>query len=67
MGRGMGLGAIACAYIIFGLGELIMGEGYPGYAGRMPAGIIGSCAWPNCDGCRNDGGDIGWLLRVLSK
>ena len=38
IGRGMGLGLMAGAYIMRGLGELIMGEGYPLYCGCI---IIG--------------------------
>ena len=40
IGRGMGLGVMACAYIMLGLGELNIGEGYPVYGGCMPTGIM---------------------------
>ena len=40
IGRGMGLGVMACAYIMLGLGELNIGEGYPVYGGCMPTEIM---------------------------
>lgn len=66
IGRGMGLGVIACAYIMFGLGELIIGDGYPAYAGRMPTGIIGGCDCASMFGWRSAGGDVGLDMGRVS-
>ena len=64
IGRGMGLGDMAGGYIMFGLGELSIGEGYPLYCGRMPC-IIGGCGCGNdMVGCRSAGGDM--TLRAVS-
>lgn len=41
---GIGLGVMGGAYTKVGLGELSIGDGYPGYGTRMPPGIAGgSC------------------------
>ena len=57
IGAGMGLGVIGGGYTNVGLGELSIGEGYPGYGTRIPAGIDGGSWCGRCAGEVTDGSD----------
>ena len=50
IGAGMGLGVIGGGYTSVGLGELSIGDGYPGYDTRIPVGIEGGKCCGRCEG-----------------